>query len=143
VRLAFRLLTVVPFVAAAMAPAAGASPLAPPPNAANALWVGQASGLLKISTADGTVLLEIPGLGEVSAVAVDDVALRVWALTGRTLHRFDFTGDEDLTTIVPPPGPVGGPQPPSDPPAASALAVDPSDGSIWVGLDWELYHLAW
>ena len=103
--------------------------------------MGEASGLLKVATADGAVLLEVSGLGDVDAVAVDDVALRVWALTGHTLHRFDFSGAEDLTTAVPPAPPAGAPQHPSGAAEPGTLVVDTADASIWVALNKNIYHL--
>jgi len=106
-----------------------------------ALWVGQASGLLKVSTIDGAVLLEIPGLGTINGIALDDHRLEVWAISGRKLYRFDFDGNQELATLVPPPGPSGSPPPTGDPPQAIALAADSSDGSAWIGLDDTLYHL--
>ncbi|MCU7850125.1 MAG: hypothetical protein KZQ89_19475 [Candidatus Thiodiazotropha sp. (ex Lucinoma kastoroae)] len=58
----------------------------------NALWIAESSGVIKVATADGTVLLEIEGAGDTQAVAVDQQRALLWVFGGDTLRAYGVDG---------------------------------------------------
>jgi RHS repeat-associated protein len=58
----------------------------------NALWVAESSGVIKVATVDGAVLLEIEDAGEASAVAVDHERSLLWVYGKGTLRAYGFDG---------------------------------------------------
>jgi len=58
----------------------------------NALWIAESEGVLKVTTAQGTVLFEIEDLDDVRAVTVDETSGRLWALSKTTLLSYNFSG---------------------------------------------------
>ncbi|MCU7815791.1 MAG: hypothetical protein KZQ81_11425 [Candidatus Thiodiazotropha sp. (ex Rostrolucina anterorostrata)] len=58
----------------------------------NALWIAESSGVIKVATADGTVLLEIEGAGDTQAVAVDQQRALLWVFGGDMLRAYGFNG---------------------------------------------------
>ena len=118
----------------------------PDTDYANALWVAETSGALKISTSDGSVLFQIDNIGNVHAVALDDRKGLLWLFNQRKeLMAYDFSGelkvdatialqkvdadkdeeeiDEELDGEV-------------------SLVVDASDGSIWLAHEKSLLHIS-
>lgn len=59
---------------------------------ADAVWVAESDGALKVRAVDGSPLLEITELAQVRAVAVDLVAEHVWLLSEGNLYLYDFAG---------------------------------------------------
>lgn len=114
-------------VVLAMALAIGVPSGADLPAAVNALWVAESAGALKISTADGQILLEIADAPGARAVAVDPWRSAVWLYSGQSLLAYGFDGARRLTAPV-------------DLPASSRadLAVAPGDGSVWLAVGREL-----
>lgn len=78
---------------------------ASPAYSASALWIAESDGVLKLATADGTMLLEIPDAGGVESVAIDADQGRVWTYSGGS-HKKDkptlraYTVDGELETDV-------------------------------------------
>jgi ligand-binding sensor domain-containing protein len=86
------------------------------------LWVGESVGAFRIATADGTVLGEIEGLDQqVSALAVDPVAERVWLYSGNSLLAYSLDGEPELSVPVP-----------GFPFQVPEMAVDPLAGTVWL-----------
>jgi RHS repeat-associated protein len=103
----------------------------PTPHFENALWIAETGGLLKVATADGDLLFEISGLGEVRAVAVDDRRGMVWLYAERTLRAYGFDGEAQLSI------PVSSPNS-----AHAALTVNAEDGSVWLGTGKDLWSFS-
>ena len=66
----------------------------------NALWVAESSGVIKVATVDGEVLLEIEDAGYTSAVAVDHERSLLWAFGKGTLRAYGLDGVLQLQTEV-------------------------------------------
>ncbi|MEJ2424120.1 MAG: hypothetical protein P8101_06605 [Candidatus Thiodiazotropha sp.] len=66
----------------------------------NALWVAESSGVIKVATVDGSVLLEIMHTGDTQAVAVDQVHDVLWVYGDRTLSSYDFDGGLQSQVII-------------------------------------------
>lgn len=106
----------------------------------NALWVGETNGVLKVATADGKVLFEIPHAGDVRAVTVDARQGNVWAVADGKLTSYSPDGEVLLTAALP-----------ADDKRATksgngdqqhlALAVDTEDGAVWLAQQQSLYRL--
>jgi RHS repeat-associated protein len=103
---------------------AAAQPLAPNPLFAKAVWVGVSEGALKLLAADGSLLLEVSGLKQVQAVAIDDQRTTLWVAAGNTLLSYGFDGTAELAIPLPHGG--GG---------RALLAVNTMDGSLWLARD--------
>jgi RHS repeat-associated protein len=101
------------------------------PATINALWVAESSGGLKIATADGSLRLEIPGLANVRAVAVDHHRPTIWLYGGQNLYAYGYDGSQELVV------PLSLPDP-----ASATLAVNEHDGSIWLGADQNLVSIS-
>lgn len=86
--------------AVAMALAICAPGGAAPSLEMNALWVAESAGALKISTADGQMLLEIADAPDARAVAVDPWRSTVWLYSGQTLLAYGFDGTRRLAVPV-------------------------------------------
>jgi len=106
----------------------------------DALWVAESGRVLKIAEADGSVLLQIPNAGEPSALTVDASRATLWAYGRNTLTAYDFAGNRRLA--VPLSGTRGKDDDDEDDEGkAVGLALDPNDGSVWLGRDRQLYHI--
>jgi RHS repeat-associated protein len=101
------------------------------PAAVNALWVAESSGVIKVATADGSLALEVPGLTNVRAVAVDHHRPTVWLWAGQNLYAYGDDGTQELTVPLALPNP-----------ANASLAVNEHDGSIWLGVDQNLVSVS-
>ncbi|MEW8657323.1 MAG: RHS repeat-associated core domain-containing protein [Candidatus Thiodiazotropha endolucinida] len=66
----------------------------------NALWVAESTGVIKVATADGSVLLEIEDDGDPRAVSVDQANAQIWVYGNDTLRAYDFDGVLLLQTQV-------------------------------------------
>lgn len=97
------------------------------PAEVNALWVAESAGALKISTADGRMLLEIADAPDARAVAVDPWRSTVWLYSGQTLLAYGFDGTRRLAVPVALPAS-----------SRADLAVHPGDGSVWLAVGREL-----
>jgi hypothetical protein len=86
-----------------------------------ALWVAEAEGTVKISTADGILLAEITEVTDVRAAAVDLRRSTVWLVAAGDLHAFGFDGQPALTIPVGVPGSIH-----------AELAIHPADGAVWM-----------
>lgn len=95
----------------------------------DALWVAESDGAVKISAADGSLLVEITEVSDVRAVAVDLRLSRVWLLDQGTLHGFDLEGDVVLEIPVSAPSSVH-----------AELAVQPADSAVWLAVNSELWN---
>lgn len=58
----------------------------------NALWVAESTGVIKVATADGSVLLEIEDDGDPRAVSVDRANAKIWVYGNDTLRAYGFDG---------------------------------------------------
>src|SRR6202166_1957866 len=101
------------------------------PAAVNALWVAESSGVIKVATADGSLALEIPGLTNVRAVAVDHHRPTVWLYAGQNLYSYGDDGTQQLAVPLALPNS-----------ASASLAVNEHDGSIWLGADQNLVSVS-
>jgi RHS repeat-associated protein len=99
---------------------------APGPNPvfAKAVWVAESGGVLKLLAADGSLLLEVSGLKRVQAVAIDAQRATLWVAAGDNLLSYAFDGTPQLAIALPHGG--GG---------SALLAVNASDGSLWLARD--------
>lgn len=104
--------------------------LAPNAESVEALWVVGTDGIVKLATADGTVLFEIPAVEDVRAAAIDDQRGVIWTFGQSTLHAYDFQG-----TLL-----RSAPVPEADDDAHLALTATSHDGSVWLGLHTTLFH---
>jgi RHS repeat-associated protein len=117
-------LRVAAFVAGSvvgLAPLAPGQPGEPSQPNANAVWIAESAGILKVATAGGSLLLQVPGLADVRAVAVDHQRFTLWAYAAQTLHAYGFDGAHQLAVPLPLPTP-----------ADCSLAVNEDDGSVWL-----------
>src|SRR5437660_1003766 len=87
------------------------------PAAVIALWVAESSGVIKVATADGSLALEVAGLTNVRAVAVDHHRPTLWLYAGRNLYAYGYDGTQQLAVPLALPNP-----------ANASLAVDEHDG---------------
>lgn len=101
------------------------------PAAVNAVWVAESAGVLKVATADGSLLLEVPGLTSVRAVAVDHHRPTLWLYAGQNVYAYGYDGTQKLVVPVALPNPSN-----------AALAVNEHDGSIWLGADQNLVSVS-
>ncbi|MES9828583.1 MAG: hypothetical protein ABW201_09995 [Candidatus Thiodiazotropha sp.] len=58
----------------------------------NALWVAESTGVIKVATADGSILLEIEDDGDPRAVSVDQANSKIWVYGNDTLRAYGFDG---------------------------------------------------
>ncbi|MES9895786.1 MAG: Ig-like domain-containing protein, partial [Candidatus Thiodiazotropha endolucinida] len=58
----------------------------------NALWVAESTGVIKVATADGSVLLEIEDDGDPRAISVDQANAKIWVYGNDTLRAYGFDG---------------------------------------------------
>ena len=83
------------------------SPVLPNPDFVHALWVAKSDGIDKIDTADGSALLQTPGVKNVRAIAVDDQRGVLWAYIQNTLWAYHFNGKPGLSVPLAPHGDDG------------------------------------
>jgi len=101
------------------------------PATVNAVWVAESQGLIKVATADGRLLLEIAGLTNVRAVAVDHHRPTIWLYAGQNLYAYGYDGTQQVVVPVALPNP-----------SSVALAVNEHDGSLWLGADQDLLSVS-
>ncbi len=101
------------------------------PAAVNALWVAESAGVLEVATADGSLLLEVPGLTNVRAAAVDHHRPTLWLYAGHNVYAYGYDGAQKLVVPLALPNPSN-----------AALAVNEHDGSIWLGADQNLVSVS-
>jgi ligand-binding sensor domain-containing protein len=108
------------------------------PLQSNALWVAESSGVFKLDTTNGHLLLEIGGVPSVRTIAVDHRRNSIWFYAGRALYSYSFSGakllEVPLTNLLIP-------IPIIDVPATD-LAVLEDDGSVWLAVGRNLLSLA-
>ena len=63
----------------------------------DALWVATDNGLLKIDSSDVSTLLEIPKIGDIKALDIDDRRGLVWVFTKNRLRGISFGGEVRFT----------------------------------------------
>jgi RHS repeat-associated protein len=110
---------------------------------AGALWVAESDGVLKLATADGSVLFEIGDAEAVQALALDEQRGLLWAYGDDTLSAYAFDG-----TLVNRYGPErrrkgehrNRHREEHGKDDTVSLAIVPDDGSLWLGDDRELVH---
>lgn len=112
------------------APLAAQTP--PPPGSGRLLWttdsdlnVGYGYGTIKVDAIGGEVLLDIGHSAKVEAVAADGQRGVVWTYAGSTLRAFGFDGTLQRSIAM----------------SLSRMALDATDGSLWVGVGTTLQHL--
>ncbi len=118
-----------------------------------ALWVAESDGVLKLATADGTVLFEIGDVKDIEALALDDTHGVLWSYGRGLLTRFAFngsiTGSYDVGCKVHRKEHLDFQrrdrkeerhqcQENNDTPIA--ISVAPSDGSLWLARGRKLSH---
>ncbi len=118
-----------------------------------ALWVAESGGILKLATADGTVLFEIGDVKDIEALALDDTHGVLWSYGRGLLTRFAFngsiTGSYDVGCKVHRKEHLDFQrrdrkeerhqcQENNDTPIA--ISVAPSDGSLWLARGRKLSH---
>src|SRR5262245_4062953 len=101
----------------------------PRSDSVHALWVVGADAMVKIASADGTVVFAIPGAPDVHTVAVDARRGVLWAYGDSTLLAYSFNGTFVRSVPI------------SQPNGHSALAVNADDGTVWLGINKALLHL--
>lgn len=101
----------------------------PRSDSVHALWVLGADEMVKIASADGTVVFAIPGAPDVRTVAVDARRGVLWAYGDSTLLAYSFNGTFVRSVPI------------SQPNGHSALAVNADDGTVWLGINKALLHL--
>lgn len=65
---------------------------------ASALWIAESKGVIKVATADGTILFEIPDAEGIDGVAVDNEHGRVWTWGNRRLKAYSANGVIEINT---------------------------------------------
>lgn len=97
-----------------------------------ALWVNGAQSIFKVSPVNGTPQLELAGLPQVEALAVDQRNANVWVYSHRHLWAFDSHGrqlvNDWLFREIRGDDPVG-------------MVVDGQAGNLWIGMQTRLYRL--
>jgi sugar lactone lactonase YvrE len=107
----------------------------PRPDTGDTLWIAESDRGIKLARADGSLLFEIPQTGRIEALAVDDPGERLWAYGDRTLRAYTFSGKARIEI------PIATRHIRDDDSApARGLTLDPSDGSVWLGLERTLHH---
>ncbi|PJA24498.1 MAG: hypothetical protein COX57_08560, partial [Alphaproteobacteria bacterium CG_4_10_14_0_2_um_filter_63_37] len=112
-------------------------PIATPTNV-DALWIAESNGVIKVSTAAGRVILAIPDADKIESIAVDEPRTTLWAVGRGQLTAFGFDGRTLLSLPIPPQSSEHGDkkhdqESSSEHNDPASLAVDESDGSVWVG----------
>ena len=107
----------------------------PHPDFADALWIAESSRGLKVALSDGRVLFEIPDTGRIEALIVNEEAAVLWAYGEGQLLSFDFGGRRLLTRPI-----ASKRTPHARGPKRAHLALNPLDGSLWLGVGQRLYH---
>ncbi len=112
-------------------------PQQPQTEEVDALWVAQKESVMKLDLSDNSVLLEILSVDDVKKIALDDSRALVWVFTQNQLLGFNFEGD--LLFSVP-----GMPVVEEDPELKDsknpAMAVNRETGTLWLGLNEELFQ---
>ncbi|HEY3525780.1 MAG TPA: hypothetical protein VGK47_06265, partial [Nitrososphaeraceae archaeon] len=60
--------------------------------AATALWIAESKGVIKVATADGAILFEIPDAKGIDSVAIDSSNSRVWTWGNQRLKAYSANG---------------------------------------------------
>ncbi|MGQ0594443.1 MAG: NHL domain-containing protein, partial [Gammaproteobacteria bacterium] len=108
----------------------------PHPDYTDALWIADSSRGLKVALSDGRVLLEILDTGRIEALTINEEAGVLWAYAKGRLFAYDFSGQKLFTRAIPErrAGHAPGPR-------RARLALNPLDGSVWLGTGRKLYHV--
>lgn len=106
--------------------------LTPHADYVNALWVVGSDEILKVASADGSVVFTIPSVQDVRAVAVDARRGILWAYGDNTLHAYSFSGTFILSVPI---------TQPDEDDEHNALVVNSDDGTVWLGVHQTLLHL--
>jgi RHS repeat-associated protein len=67
---------------------------------ASALWIAESKGVIKVATADGTILFEIPDAKGIDSVAVDDAKGRVWTYGDQRLKAYSANGVLEISRQI-------------------------------------------
>jgi len=67
------------------------------PEFVDALWVATDHGLLKVDSSNVSTLSEIPKIGDIKALDIDDLRGLVWVITKIRLRGISFGGEERVT----------------------------------------------
>ncbi len=102
----------------------------PPARPADALWVAEAEGVLRVEEGSGGVVLEADAGEDVRAVAFDPARRVLWTFSPGWLRSFGEDGEE--RTAIPVSVPAG----------PSLLAVDPGDSSVILAAGRGLWRFA-
>ena len=113
-------------------------PVSPNPDFVAALWIAHNDGMLKLVTADWSILFEIPDAVDLRALAIDDRNGVVWGVGRNRLNAFAFNGDPILSV------PVGDTEDAEDDDDSGtshlALTANAVNGTIWLGVGKPLSH---
>jgi RHS repeat-associated protein len=101
----------------------------PDPDFVDAAWVSQRTKLTRVAASDGSALLEVAGSGYRS-IAVDATRARLWTFGDGVLSSLGFDGTVRASLVL-----GGGNTRRVD------IVVDPTDGSVWIGVKTTLYHV--
>ncbi|HEV8713074.1 MAG TPA: Ig-like domain-containing protein, partial [Candidatus Binatia bacterium] len=97
----------------------------------DALWVAKANGLLKLAVPNGTALLTIPDGHGVRALAFDEQRGLLWAHSPNSLRAYSFSGQLLVNALVNVPGDSASNN--------TDLAVNPTTGMVWLGINKRLF----
>ncbi|HEY3487024.1 MAG TPA: hypothetical protein VGL10_03065, partial [Gammaproteobacteria bacterium] len=61
-------------------------------HSATALWIAESKGVIKVATADGAILFEIPDAKGIDSVAIDSSNSRVWTWGNQRLKAYSANG---------------------------------------------------
>lgn len=106
----------------------------PKPEFINALWVAQEHNVLKISSASGQSLLQIPLIEETPKIAVDKSRGVVWLAGESNVFSYDFTGA--LQQQFPLPSSSD-----DDDSDDVNFVVNEEDGTLWLSKGDTIWHL--
>ncbi|MGQ0594665.1 MAG: hypothetical protein ACT4QB_19130 [Gammaproteobacteria bacterium] len=105
------------------------------PDFADDLWIAESDRGLTVALSDGRVLFEIPDTGRIEALVLNEGAAVLWAYGAGQLLSYDFAGRRLLAL------PIDGKSADRHGRSKRAhLALNPLDGSLWLGVGRRLYH---
>lgn len=134
------LVTVILFSSLSNGPTRAQQTLAPRSDYVNALWVAGSDGIVKLATADGTILFEIPEAEDVRAVAVDAQRGILWAYSQGTLYAYSFNGTLLRSVPVFPDDDNDDDDDDDEDDAHIALTLNSQDGTVWLGVHKTVFH---
>lgn len=104
----------------------------PNPVNINALWVSESEGVLKVRTADGTLLFEIPFASDIRGIAVDQQRGVLWAASHTSLRAYQFDGTLLRSSPLQDPNILFN--------AGIGVKINPVDGHVWITRDHNVIH---